>query len=80
MIRDDAAEERWRRSCGGVVLTVIRELKLAVELGAIVDRRVSLSTRADGRIDSRDIDPSPYFAPTRRRTDLAALVRIAGRA
>jgi hypothetical protein len=47
---------------GGVVLTVIRALKLAVELGAIVDRRVSLSTRADGRIDSRDVDPSPYFA------------------
>jgi hypothetical protein len=46
---------------GGVVLTLSDKLKLAVELGAIVDRRMSLNAPS-GRVASRDVDPSPYFA------------------
>lgn len=45
----------------GMVLKAIHGLRLLAEVGAIVDRRVSISTRDDGRIESRSGDPSPYF-------------------
>lgn len=46
----------------GMVYRLIRKLRLAAEFGAIIDRRLSFSTRGDGRIDSRTGRPSPYLA------------------
>lgn len=61
---DAGATFRDRRALvgGGVILTVVRALKVSAELGAIVDRRVSVNARSDGRLDARNGDPSPYVA------------------
>lgn len=46
---------------GGVVVKIFRDLRLTAEAGAVVDRRVSLNTRDDGRVDSNAGATSPYF-------------------
>lgn len=47
---------------GGLVFKIAREFRVTFETGAIVDRRVTIDTRDDDRIDSADGDVSPYFA------------------
>ena len=36
-------------------------LHFAAEAGAIMDRRISISSEDDGKLDSTGSDPSPYF-------------------
>jgi hypothetical protein len=45
---------------GGVEWKPWRLLRLAVEAGAVVDRRLSLSASDEGTLDSAIADPSPY--------------------
>jgi hypothetical protein len=47
---------------GGLVFKIAHAFRVTFETGAIVDRRVYLNTRDDGRIDSTGGDASPYFA------------------
>jgi hypothetical protein len=47
---------------GGVMLKIYDDLRLAVETGAIVDRKLTVAERDDGSLDSADGDASPYFA------------------
>jgi hypothetical protein len=47
---------------GGLVIKIFRDLRLSGELGAVVDRRVSLNTRDDGRIDTNRGATAPYFS------------------
>jgi hypothetical protein len=47
---------------GGLVFKIAHAFRVAFETGAIVDRRVYVNTRDDGRVDSTDGDISPYFA------------------
>lgn len=61
---DVGATFRDRRALvgGGIILTVVHSLKVSAEVGAIVDRRVAVNTRSDGRLAARSGDPSPYAA------------------
>jgi hypothetical protein len=47
---------------GGIELKPWRLLRVAVEAGAIVDRRLSLRANDEGTLDSASADPSPYVA------------------
>jgi hypothetical protein len=47
---------------GGLVVKILRELRMTLEAGAVVDRRISVDTRDDGTLDSVDGDTAPYFA------------------
>lgn len=47
---------------GGLTYEISRTVELTGEAGAIVDRRLSVDTRDDGRLDSTDGDLSPYVA------------------
>ncbi len=47
---------------GGLVFKVAHAFRVSFETGAIVDRRVYVNTRDDGRVDSTDGDISPYFS------------------
>lgn len=47
---------------GGGMVRISHTLRLGAEIGAIVDRRVSVSARDDGRLDSADGDVSPYLS------------------
>lgn len=47
---------------GGLVFKIAHAFRVTFETGAIVDRRLYIDTRDDGRIDSTGGDISPYFA------------------
>jgi hypothetical protein len=46
---------------GGLEWHPWRRLRLAAEAGAIMTRRISMSSEDDGKLDSTGSDPSPYF-------------------
>jgi len=46
---------------GGIEWKIHRVVRLIAEAGALVDRRVSVDSRSDGRLGAADGDVSPYF-------------------
>ena len=54
--------DRQVRAGGGLVFKIAHAVRLMGEVGAIVDREISIDTRDDGTDDSTDGDISPYFS------------------
>jgi hypothetical protein len=54
--------DRYALVGGGVVVKVLRQLRVTLESGAVVDRSVSVSSRSNGTIDTTNGNASPYFS------------------